>query len=242
MLARRASLSVAAVLAFATANAGCVLAPAGDVMASPPSIEEIVARVKCDLYEAVAPELEDPNKTWLQTWAAQTNLNLIVSDQGNITPGVTFTQPLTTESIPLRVSNMARSWNFGVSAGVNTTATRNESLTFSMSLREISEALQAGQVPFGCDLVNTWDLHSELGMKEWISNSLSPANDGFLVSGHHKSTKAAQAPSSPKSGLAGTTKDVQIQSLLPSRSKEGVVTWPPQSYCAAEPKLTNALR
>jgi hypothetical protein len=233
MLARHASLSVAAILAFAITNTGCVLAPAADVMASPPSIEEIVARVKCDLYEAVAPQLEDRNKTWFQTWAAQANLNLIVSDQGNITPSVTFIQPLTTESIPLRVTNMARSWNFGVSAGVNTTATRNESLTFSMSLREIYDALQAGQVPFGCDKVNTWDLHSELGMKEWISDALWPADDRYLVSGHHKSSKAAAAP---KSGAGGAA----LTSLTTFKNRPP--NWP-SPYCTKESKrLLDALQ
>lgn len=208
-------------------------------MASAPSIEKIVARVKCDLVNAVSAPLEDPKNTWLQTWTAQVSLNFIVSDQANITPGATFIQPLKTESIPLRVTNAPRSWNLGVGAGFDTTASRNETLTFSMSLREVYDALHTGQVPFGCDKVNTWDLHSELGIKDWIANSLGPVNDGFLESGHHKTSKAAQAPASSKGGPpagAGAAGSFSIEAFIPKPKEKKAGTWPP--YCTNPPNLT----
>jgi hypothetical protein len=163
-------------IAIGSGVSSCIRVPDADQIASPPSIEQIVARVKCDLESAVSPYLldRDMRYEWFKSWTAQANLNFIVNDQIGLTPGATFTQPLTTASISLRVTNAARSWNLGVGAGLTTTASRNETVTFSMSLRDLSDELVARRSSFGCGIGTVGlDLHSDLMLDQWIADALT---------------------------------------------------------------------
>jgi hypothetical protein len=181
-------------------------------VASGPKIDQVVQRVKCDLYQAVGPRLEAPyGYEWLHDWTVQASLNLIVNDQAQLSPGVTFTQPLTTESIPLRVTNAARSWNLGLGAGAAGTATRNETLTFTVSFAELMSQFGGGHGD--CNLPDEGGLQSDLGIKEWIEASLAPAENGYLNVGYHKA---------PKSGAGGATAQASLQA-----SKSAVANFKP---------------
>lgn len=191
----------------------CVRVPPADSITSGPSIDKVVRRVKCDLVSALAPYLNDERYTWLQTWTAQASLTFIVNDVSTLTPGATFIQPLTTESLPLRVTNAPRSWNLGVGGEFNTTASRNETVTFSMSLQEIKDEHQSDPGSGFCDYPDLTDIHSELGLNEWLHSALSPTGNNFegvqyLSPGHHKtsaskSSAGSSSSSSSSSGGAG---------------------------------------
>jgi hypothetical protein len=170
----------------------CVRIPVADGLAKGPQVDDIVRRVKCDLYEGVADRLNAPyGYEWLHTWTVQASLNLIVNDQSSVSPGVVLTQPLKTVTIPQKLTNFGQSYNLGLGAGVNTTATRNETITFTVSLREMMDQFGNGQ--HNCDFPNSIDLQSELGLKQWISAALSPVAYGDLDIGYHKTPKTSTA-------------------------------------------------
>jgi hypothetical protein len=216
---------------------GCVRVPEADPVAGGPSIDQVVRRVKCDLVRAIEPALEDKKYAWLQSWVAQASLTFIINNAETLTPGATFIQPLTTETLPLRVlMPAARSWNFGLGAGLNTTASRNETVTFSVSLQEIKSNHQSDPMSSFCDYPDLTDLHSDLGLDEWIDAALSPTRDGwidptlgpynYLIPGHHKVTKSGSTSASSggsqsgssSSGATGTTSSQTIAASLSLQS------------------------
>ena len=190
---RKASIPAALAAAVGIALSACSLVPVAVPAARGPSIEQVVARVKCDLKDAVKDYLLRQDYPWFQTWTAQVNLNFIVNDQSSLTPGVSFIQPLTTDSIPFRVTNGSRSATLGLGAGFNNTATRNETLTFSMSLQDIVDDYtiykDSPHRLLDCSRSDIMDINSELGLRQWMADAFSPINDTFLVSGHHKSSR-----------------------------------------------------
>lgn len=203
---RLTHLATAAAACSALLLAHCVRVPAPDYLAKGPQVDEIVKRVKCDLYEAVADKLNAPEGyEWLHSWTAQANLNLIVNDQSQLTPGATFTEPLRAATIPLKVTNFAQSANLGLGAGTNTTATRNETITFTVSMNELMDEFGKGQ--HNCDFPDKIDLQSELGLKEWVEAALSPVADGDLSVGYHKAPK--QGTGGAKSGQSAAAPAIQ---------------------------------
>ncbi len=183
--------------------ANCVRVPDADDLAKGPQVDEIVRRVKCDLYFAVADPLNKPyGYEWLHSWTVQANLNLIVNDQSQLSPGAVFTQPLNAVTIPGKLTNSPQTFNFGLGAQWNNTATRNETITFTVSFDELTA--QFGKHHRNCDFPNDIDLRSELGLREWISAALSPVEAGDLAVGYHKS---------PKSGAGGATAKEAIKTV-----------------------------
>jgi hypothetical protein len=184
----RVAIAIVAVCAFALTD--CVRVPNADDLAQGPRVDEIVRRVKCDLYEALADRLNAPyGYEWLQAWTAQANLNLIVNDQSILSPGAVITEPLRAVTVPQKVTNFGQSFNFGLGISANNTATRNETITFTVSLDE----LMVGNGRQNCDFPNYMDLRSELGLKDWIESSLSPVEDGYLKIGYHKTPKTGSS-------------------------------------------------
>jgi hypothetical protein len=184
--------------------ANCVRVPTPDNLAKGPQVDEIVRRVKCDLYEAVQNRLNAPyGYEWLHSWTAQANLNLIVNDQTQIAPGATFTQPLFAKTIPTKVTNFSQSANLGLGAQANNTATRNETIAFTVSMDELKA--QFGNDQRNCDFPNYTDLRSELGLKDWVSASLSPVANGDLRVGYHKTPKSGSSAAAATANQAMST-------------------------------------
>jgi hypothetical protein len=196
----------------------CVRVPNADPVASGPSIDQVVRRVKCDLVRALQPELDNVKYTWLQTWVAQASLTFIVNDASTLTPGATFSQPLALATVPGHVTNFAQSWNLGLGAGFNTTASRNETVTFSMSLKEIKDEHQSDPGSQTCNYPDLTDIHSELGLEQWIYSALTPVQQDDLTPGHHKTSKtgagsSSTSGSSSSSGTGGgSTQTASLQS------------------------------
>ena len=220
-----------AICAFVLAN--CVRVPDADDFAKGPQVDEIVRRVKCDLYDAVADRLNRSyGYEWLHSWTVQANLNLIVNDLSQLSPGVTITQPLKAATIPLVVTNFGQSFNFGLGASWNNTATRNETVTFTVSLDELTT--QFGKHPQNCDFPIGVDLQSELGLKEWISASLAPVEAGDLKVGYHKSPKAGAGATTAKDSATTAQKALGALNLRPPANTGGIhcdipSTIPPRS-------------
>jgi hypothetical protein len=185
--------------------ANCVRVPGVDDLAQPPQVEEIVRRIKCDIYQAVADRLRQPyGYEWLHAWTVQANLNLIVNDVSAVSPGAVITEPLQAVTIPQKVTNFGQSFNVGLGAGANNTATRNETITFTVSLEEL--VAQFGQHARGCDFAAGIDLQSELGLKEWISASLAPVEAGDLRVGYHKTPKSGPGAATAKASITDAQK------------------------------------
>jgi hypothetical protein len=208
----------------------CIRAPAPDALANGPTVDEIVQRVKCDLYEGVAEPLNAPyGYEWLQYWTAQSSLNLIVNDQSQVAPGATLTNPLRAKTIPLVTTNFSQSFNLGLGAQWSNTATRNETITFTVSLDELRSELK--NRPQNCLLPDIVDLRSDLGVREWIAASLSPVANGYLNSGYHKA---------PKTGGAGaqSAKAAMAEVLGPAAH----IVNPVQPPCLPPPHFTGTRR
>jgi hypothetical protein len=75
-------------------------------------------------------------------WTAKIDLNLIVDDRAGLTPTVSFIDLRDTAVIP-KVGSIMQNFSFGLGAGANTTATRNDSLSFTLSLKEIRQKTHA---------------------------------------------------------------------------------------------------
>jgi hypothetical protein len=231
---------------IAIALASCVRVPDADPVASGPSVDEVVRRIKCDLVKAVRPLLYDAKNTWLQTWVAQGNLTFIVNDASTLTPGATLTQPLPLVTIPGRVTNFGQSANLGLGGGYNTTASRNETVTFSLSLEELAD--QHLSDPEACKYAPGTDLKSELGLGEWIDAALTPAQRSHLVPGHHKSSKGgstgATSSTSSTSASGSTTSQTMLSQIYTSVSaaksqfKEGLANLLPQLKAAPRHRTT----
>jgi len=183
-------------IAIGLASTACVRIPNADSAASGPSVDQVVRRIKCDLVKAVRPVLTKEKYTWLQTWTAQANLTFIANDGSTLTPGVTLIAAASSASL-------------GLGAGLNTTASRNETVTFSLSLEEIKDEHQSDPGSRFCNYPDLTDIQSELGLREWIASALSPAKINYLKPGHHKTSKGGGAPSSSgsssSSGAGGST-------------------------------------
>jgi hypothetical protein len=165
------------------AVAGCAKVPSFDSPLDAPVsgkpeilVVDVVKRTKYELYLALCPHLpprndpkkfkwapnspnknmfvkDDPN-SWLASWVATAHMELVLNDQGSLTPGLTITQPLVNSynviggasSIPLgkppatyspSVSGSPQFFSVGVGGGVSTQAARADDVQFSVSVNEL---------------------------------------------------------------------------------------------------------
>jgi hypothetical protein len=210
----------------------CVRTPPLETPTSIP-IKDVVRRVQCDMISAFADRIEGKKNAgfdWLKGWTAQVDLNLRVDQTAGITPAASFIHPLATDTVPL-VGMVQRNFALGVAGGLNTTATRNETVSFTLSLKELLAMRDKNQKKWhnlysDCLLPNNRDLDSELGLAEWIDSALSPAtgeddDHRFLTKGNHKPPKAGGSASSAKKAsvtVAATAKAMvkteEFKSLL----------------------------
>jgi hypothetical protein len=155
------------------------------------SINDVVRRVKCEIRDSIADRV-GPRYVWFNNWTAQADLTLVVNEQSGISPGATFTQPLTLGSVLGRVTNMSRSVSLGLGGGVNTTAMRSEIVSFSISMKEIRDqfrTMNEFQLYRECHPHSYIDLNSNLGLKEWVDSALGPVENNILTEGYHKPPK-----------------------------------------------------
>jgi hypothetical protein len=68
------------------------------------------------------------------------------------------------------------------------TASRTENIAFTVSLEELKKEFDP-PAPHNCDFPEYIDLQSDLGIQEWISDALSPADNYQLTIGYHKTPR-----------------------------------------------------
>jgi hypothetical protein len=207
-------VALSASLLLAAMTGACTQVPGLDVEAESVRIIDVVKRVKCDIYEAFTEETPDGRRKlisdkegyeWLASWTAQVDLNLLVNNQSGLTPGVTIVDPLHQVAIP-RVGTFSQSFTMGLGGGLNTTAARTETITFSLSVREIEAEMRnpshKSWAYQNCQFENGPGLRSDLKLKEWIASALAPADARrpYLTMGHHKSPRSSSSQGAKKAG------------------------------------------
>ncbi len=166
------------------------------------AIAEIVQRVKCELADAV-PTPQPPYPTgpyqWMKDWTAKIDLTLITNQQSAVTPTAMFISPLLTQNVP-GVGSIMRSFSFGVGGGLNTTAVREETLSFTLSLAELRNTYYQGT----CQEPAKLGLLGNLGLREWVHSALAPVEYKQLFIGKHAPPGSKATPVGP-SATAGET-------------------------------------
>jgi hypothetical protein len=211
---RKVLVALSVSLPLAAMTGACTQVPGLDVETESVRIIDIVKRVKCDIYDAFTEDTADGRRKlisdregykWLDSWTAQVDLNLLVNNQSGLTPGVTIVDPLHQVAIP-RVGTFSQSFTMGLGGGLNTTAARTETITFSLSVREIEAELRnpshKSWAYQNCQFENGPGLRSDLKLKEWIASALAPADTRrpYLTVGHHKSPRSSSSSGTRKAG------------------------------------------
>jgi len=191
----------------------CTQVPDLDVQTESVRIIDVVKRVKCDIYDAFTEDTERGRRLisdregyrWLENWTAQVDLNLLVNNQTGLTPAATIVDPLHQVVIP-RVGTFSQSFTLGLGGGVNTTAARTETITFSLSVKEIEAELRnpshKSWAYQNCQFGEGAGLRSDLKLREWVASALAPAdaNRPYLTVGHHKSPRSSSSQGTRKAG------------------------------------------
>lgn len=176
----RSCVRVMAVAAGCLAT-GCVTVPPLEGYGVP--ISEVVQRIKCELVEAVPdPEQQDRLYRWMRNWTAKVDLGLTIEDKSGLTPSVSIID-LREQAVIPRVGTFGQSLTLGAGAGVNTTATRDGSISFTLSLKELRQTRQESW----CQHWRGAGLTGDLGLKEWIAAALEPVESCELTTGTHRS-------------------------------------------------------
>jgi hypothetical protein len=209
----RGNVGSAAVLVMLAAAGGCTQVPVIAYEEEGVRIVDVVQRVKCEIYHALTvpistrhgvvmlPVSKKRGFEWLKDWTAQVDLNLIVSNQSGVAPGLSFITPLA------NAHTVAQSFTAGVGGGASTTAARTETITFSLSVAEIQQEftddVRRRKLYRDCDFPSGGDLEADhLQLKEWIWSTLLPVGETYLSVGHHKSPKGGASAVGQKSASA----------------------------------------
>jgi hypothetical protein len=162
------------------------------------TISEIVQRVKCEIWYATPlPQGKYPTGPyqWMRDWTAKVDLTLETDDTGSVTPGASFITPMHSVTLP-GFGSFSRLFSFGVGGGLNTTASRTETLSFTLSLAE----LRNPQYRDTCTSPEGLGLLGNLGLNEWMQAALAPASGPKpeLLQGYHAAPSSGAKAATPK--------------------------------------------
>jgi hypothetical protein len=159
------------------------------------SISEIVQRVKCELAFAL-PEPQPPYPTgpyqWMRDWTAKVDLTLITNNQASLSPSIGIVHQLPPAVLP-RIGTFGQMFSVSAGGGIATTAIRNETLSFTVSIKE----LRAERQRLACNLPDALDLYGKLGLQEWVSSALAPVENLQLRTGRHPPPNGKSPPPPP---------------------------------------------
>jgi len=185
--------SAAALVVATIPCTGCTTVP--DLEEDSVSISQIVQRVKCELAFAI-PDPLPPYPTgpyqWMRDWTAKVDLTLITNDQASLTPSVGIMHQMRPAVLP-GIGTFGQMFSVAAGAGVATTAIRNETLSFTLSMKE----LRAERNRLVCNPPNAPDLYGRLGLHEWIFSALAPVDNLQLRVGHHPPPNGKSLPAPP---------------------------------------------
>ena len=197
-------------------------------------VRDVVRRVKCEISNSFDDMVEDPRFYWLQNWTAKVDLTLQINTQVGLTPTVATTKffknafnfDAGSTSLTSKVIQAVQQ-TFSVNAGatLNEQAQRLETVTFSLSLKEIKvwrerlrqEATYTQQDPF-CD--PGWrGLTGHLGLKEWVQSALYPVAVSELQAGEHPSPAGGASRPPPSGGSGVKAKAAVYKDVASARSE-----------------------
>jgi hypothetical protein len=196
-VSRKSSIRLAACAAVICAGSGCSVPPLDDNVRV--SVAEVVYRVKCEIADAVRPHYASYD--WFRKWTVQVDLNLIVTDSAGATPSMSFIHPLPNAVLP-QISPISQNFTMLVSGNVGATATRNETVSFALAIKDLVAE------PACAAYRNTVGLASDLGIREWVDEVFEPIRRGLLTEGVHP------APQSPR-GISGIGTPRQLGGAQP---------------------------
>jgi hypothetical protein len=153
------------------------------------AIADIVQRVKCELAYAVPDftgHYPSGDYQWMRYWTAKVDLTLDVNDLSSVKPNSSYTTPVSQGTFAL-----------GATGELSTQAQRVEKLSFTLSMNELVE----NRNNTNCLLPFQLGLLGNLGLHEWVTSALAPAENGQLKIGYHQ----ARRPAGPRSGHAPPT-------------------------------------
>jgi hypothetical protein len=236
--------------AFTLFSVGCGTPPLSHATNNLPfttsiPIHDIVQRVKCELSDALDEKTEDPQFRWMQSWTAKVDLTLEVNESGGISPSLAYVQPLAngfflnagpnsintvTGAQTNIASATAQNFNLGLSGTFSGDAVRTETLSFTVSLKELKKwaqdrrtAVKNGRDPGDtCLPKGINDLQGSLDLKSWLDMALAPVAAGDLKQGIHPdpgSAKQAQAGLS-KAGAAAQPHALAVRRPLMAPDKK----------------------
>jgi hypothetical protein len=138
------------------------------------AIADIVQRVKCELAYAV-PDFRghypSGDYQWMRYWTAKVDLTLDVNDLSSVKPNSSYTTPVSQGTFAL-----------GATGELSTQAQRVEKLSFTLSMNELVENRNSTY----CLLPFQLGLLGNLGLHEWVTSALAPAENGQLKIGYHQ--------------------------------------------------------
>lgn len=179
-------------------------------------IGDVVERIKCEISNSFDSVIDDPRFTWLQNWTAKVDLTLQINDQAGVTPSGSYTSyfhnafnfgagstSLTSNSI----ASVSQFFTLNFGANYSEQALRAETISFTLSLREIKRWRAHVQTlalkgPSAIPICNTTgrELRGHLGLAEWVNSALYPVAVSELFAGVHPSpSNAGNKPPSPVS-------------------------------------------
>jgi hypothetical protein len=165
------------------------------------SVDDVVKKVKCELADALDKKTEEQKFKWMQSWTVKVDLTLQANEAGGITPSLTYVQPLSNayflgagpSSVAFpggargaTVNATPQNFNLGVGATYSGQAYRTETVSFSLSLKELKAWREKGtgkHLP--CLPVGSTDLQGDLDLAPWIDSALEPVDTGDLDLGTH---------------------------------------------------------
>jgi len=197
--------------------AACTILPRLDEATGGIPVREIVLRIKCELSDAFESAdhrtqlLKNPKFAWLKSWTAQVDLTLEILNSATLAPGVTFNKPLHNAYDPAvgptslggsTIAAIPQSFAVNAGASLNGQAQRTETMSFAISLAELERWRESEKTADMCKMSDNMDIRGRLGLKEWISEALSPVareNEDvpqYLWAGYHPkpTTTAAASP------------------------------------------------
>jgi len=167
------------------------------------TISEIVQRVKCEIADAVPPprgSYPTGPYQWLRDWTAKVDLTLETDDTGGVAPGVSLINPMRSVTIP-NSGTFSQMFSLGLGGGVNTTASRIETLSFTLSFAELRNPQYLGF----CAPARGLGLLGNLGLREWMEAALAPASGDApqLRIGYHETPSSGAKAATPKKPAVG---------------------------------------
>jgi hypothetical protein len=143
-------------------------------------VDEVVKRIKCEIYEASQVVAAD-KLAWTKDWTAKANLTLSVLNSGGLTPNVSAVSYLPSAYYNAKnaaggtlLSAVQQKFMLGANLTLSESATRTELVVFTVPFGNAKKENSCEGAAAGSEL------QGDLGIKEWVRTAFEPAKVGLL--------------------------------------------------------------